>query len=204
LIGSSPGLIGHETAGLFFLFAEKNPQGVILLDEFEKAHEEIQDYFLQIFDIGEARNNRGRLVDFRGHLFIITTNLFSSPRLNYQTQDTQKELLLRHFRPEFLARVDQIVSFSKLTDKDYSDLFEKMLESFMAEIHPNKIEFVIDDFDKLNIILSLSDQEEGARGFIRLFEQKIYTPALRLISKNPDLHQLSITYTNDQIALQSK
>lgn len=202
LIGSSPGLIGHETAGLFFLFAEKNPQGVILLDEFDKAHEEIQDYFLQIFDIGEARNNRGRLVDFRGHLFIMTSNLSSEERIEIQTPDLQREKLVKHFRPEFLSRLDQVVTFKQFSNDNYYELFDRLIKNLSVEIHPNEIEFIMDDTAKLNIIFSLVYQDEGARGFIRNFEQQIFIPTIKLLTKEPNVKRINLFYSQDQIILQ--
>ena len=203
LTGSSPGLIGHDNAGIFYLFAEKNPQGVILLDEFEKAHTEIQDFFLQIFDIGEARNNRGRLVNFRGHLFIITTNLFDSSTIEFKTQEAQRKILERHFKPEFLGRLDRIVIFNPLSTDDYLELFKRLLEDLSSDLHLRDIEFATNAVDKLNIVLSLSDQDEGARGFIREFEQKVYTPIIKLVSKSSNITKITLTCVGDQIILNS-
>lgn len=77
LVGAPPGFVGHENTGALFRFAAANPQGLVLLDEMEKAHPEIQDFFLQIFDNGRARDSRGREADFSHHLFVMTCNVTS-------------------------------------------------------------------------------------------------------------------------------
>ncbi len=191
LIGAPPGFVGHEQQGAIFRFVETNPQGLILLDEMEKAHPEIQDYFLQIFDKGEATDSRGRTAHFRRHLFVMTCNVVAvgntKPKIGFHAgeeklpADQSKAVdvqLSQHFRREFLARVDRIIAFHSLTADDYRILLDRRLVAFAEQVeqqHETRLE--ITDAAKQPLCALCADQEEGARGFIRLFE-RIFVAAL--------------------------
>ena len=123
LIGAAPGLIGHDRQGVLFQYTEGHAQGLFLLDEVEKAHPEIQDFFLQIFDKGEAIDTRGRKANFRPYLFILTANIESAaekaalgfapaaaPAKGKPREERRSAELTRTFRPEFLGRIDRIVT----------------------------------------------------------------------------------------------
>lgn len=191
LIGAPPGFVGHEQQGAFFRFAEANPQGLILLDEMEKAHPEIQDYFLQIFDKGEATDSRGRAAHFRRHLFVMTCNVVAAgntrPKIGFHAgeeklpADQSKAVdvqLSQHFRREFLARVDRIVVFHSLTADDHRILLDRRLVALVEQVerqHETRLE--ITEAAKQHLCALCADQDEGARGFIRLLE-RIFVAAL--------------------------
>jgi ATP-dependent Clp protease ATP-binding subunit ClpC len=191
LIGAPPGFVGHEEYGALFRFAETVPQGLILLDEMEKAHPEIQDYFLQIFDKGQARDSRGRQVDFRRHLVIMTCNLVPvsgmGRKLGFRLReedevgqkDEQQPLqeLRSYFRPEFLARIDRIVSFRGLTAEDYNALFDRKLADLSDQMRSQRgitLEVAGEVREKLSILAM--EQGEGARGFEALFKRLLLAP----------------------------
>lgn len=200
LTGAAPGLIGHEQAGALFQFVETHPQGVILLDEIEKAHPEIQDFFLQIFDNGECRDSRGRLVHFRQHLFIMTANIFKA----HETDDIQPDasfehLLQMNFRPEFLGRVDQIIAFKELTLDDYLVLFDRQRKNLSTILPDTSVEILIDEVSRLNIVLQLSKFPDGARGFLRRFEQFISLPIAEALQTEQNMKKINVKFVNDKI-----
>jgi ATP-dependent Clp protease ATP-binding subunit ClpC len=182
LTGAPPGFVGHEAGSALFLHVERHPQGLILLDEAEKAHPEVQDWFLQVFDKGAATDPHGRVADFRQQVFVLTCNLgggAESERIGFATpssagapalkgslppDDATSDLRSR-FRPEFLARLDGIVRFRALGREDYRALLERELAARGA---PAPAPAVVD---------ALLDRcvaaEEGVRGFRRIFEREI-------------------------------
>jgi len=213
LIGAPPGFVGHEHYGVLFRFAESNPQGLILLDEMEKAHPEIQDYFLQIFDKGEARDSRGRLVDFRRHLFVMTCNLVSTAssgrRVGFRVKEVEqakeelKDLdaqLTAHFRPEFLARIDRIIAFRMLTIDDYQVLFNRVLEELQDRVKRDyRITVEITDEARRFLCERCADQKEGARGFIRLFERVLAAPLIEHVKRGEGKSVVRLCWENDAL-----
>ena len=196
LRGSSPGLIGSENQGALFHYAESFPQGIILLDEMEKAHREIQDFFLQIFDEGEARDNNGRIISFSNHFFILTVTL---PKGENQT-----EKLERSFQPEFLSRIDDFIHFKELDPEVYEKIFDIHLELLKKKIVSGEnIRFNIDETSKLNIILELASAEDGVRGFVRRFEKQVAIPALSLATlKGASINSISIRWGENKIEIE--
>jgi ATP-dependent Clp protease ATP-binding subunit ClpA len=190
LIGAPPGFIGHDQPGAIFRFAEANPQGLILLDEMEKAHPEIQDYFLQIFDKGEAQDSRGRKVDFRPYVFVMTCNVAvqatEKPRIGFAAGDApQPEAtgpglhgpLSQHFRPEFMARVRRVVQFQQIGRKDYLTLLDRRFTALAGRMRQeHKAEIQITDRAKSQFAEFCTAQGDGCRGFDRLFDRLISSP----------------------------
>jgi ATP-dependent Clp protease ATP-binding subunit ClpC len=198
LIGAPPGYIGHEKEGALFRFISANPQGVILLDEMEKAHSEIQDYFLQIFDQGVACDAKGRQADFRHYLFVMTCNIagVSSARREIgfraleqppsQNRETPEMRLERHFRPEFLARIDRIIEFRPLALNDYrllADRYAKALIEKVAQDH--EVDLMITEEALSFLAESFDSQDEGVRGCARLFERLLSTPFFKHFNADP-------------------
>lgn len=202
LIGAAPGLIGHDQSGVIFRFVETHPQGVILLDEFEKAHPEIQDFFLQIFDCGEARDSRGRLANFRGHLFVLTTNLLSDPQGHVEADNKHDRTVTDYFRPEFMGRVDKVIEFSNLTTENYLALFEHEIENMItSDMAPDGFQIDINERDKLNIVLELSGRPDGVRGFLRRFEQQIASPIITSLQSDPQMVGVLLQYLGGKIVV---
>ncbi|MDP2209426.1 MAG: ATP-dependent Clp protease ATP-binding subunit [Bacteroidota bacterium] len=193
LIGAPPGFVGHEHPGALFRFLESYPQGIILLDEFEKAHFEIQDYFLQIFDKGQAADSRGRIADFRSYVFILTCNVYSDVTQKYkigfiQERDPQIAIntseihskLLKHFRPEFLARVNQIINFQPFTMDTYIILLKSLLANLSSSLELEQSTTLEVNENLCDYLCKVcANQDEGARGFNRLFERVFIVPLMR-------------------------
>jgi ATP-dependent Clp protease ATP-binding subunit ClpC len=217
LIGAPPGFIGHEQQGALFRYVEGHPQGLILLDEMEKAHPEIQDYFLQIFDKGEARDPRGLQVDFRRQLFVITCNVTTSDsvksKIGFQTDEerstpdqlrTINTKLLQHFRQEFLARIDRIIVFRDLTQEDYRTLLEHEIAK-LVDIAQTKYKTCLEITEEAKQHISdlYVNQEEGARGFIRLLERTFVSPFSNYIKNHPKKGLICIDWSGNQLTFRN-
>jgi ATP-dependent Clp protease ATP-binding subunit ClpC len=216
LIGAPPGFVGHEQAGAIFRFVQAHPQGLILLDEMEKAHAEIQDYFLQVFDKGEAMDSRGQTADFRRQLFVMTCNAALGERSTLigfsdgeseRAEDSSRQIstnLQRVFRREFMARIDRVIEFRRLMTEDYRKLFDRRCRALRADVerqHGACLEVTDEVRERL---CALADhQEEGARGFIRLFERLLVAPLMNHIRANPKQVALQVRWVADHPAFLS-
>lgn len=213
LIGAPPGFIGHDRQGNLFRYVETHPQGLILLDEIEKAHPEIQDYFLQILDKGEASDHRGNKVDFKRHLFVLTCNVLSEKSSNvagFRADNKAKDesnasgimsLLSQHFRPEFLARIDQVVVFNKLGEEACKEFVKKQFNLLTEKIEKQFgaiIELTHEAREK--VIASCLRQNEGARGFNKIFESLLVSPLLQQLKAEPP-DKIGITWDDTDQSL---
>jgi len=210
LTGAPPGFVGHEQAGALFRHVEAHPQGVILLDEMEKAHAEIQDYFLQIFDQGEALDSRGRKADFRRQLFVLTCNIGAEKpagAMGFQVgeapapESTARLLadsLGRYFRREFLARVDRLVEFQPLTAGDYGRLFERRAAQLAAALEGRegtRLQMAPEVGERLASLAT--EQAEGARGFLRLFERLLTAPLEKYLREKGKAAHVGVSWTGE-------
>jgi ATP-dependent Clp protease ATP-binding subunit ClpA len=189
LIGAPPGFVGHDRQGALFEFAERHPQGVILLDEMDKAHLEIQDYFLQLFDKGEARDSRGRKAAFGRYIFVLTCNEptgtaaigFHPGTMAWQARVA--EGLHGVFRPEFLGRVDAIVSFRTLDASDYRQLLARLVDGLAVDIGSRTGTRIDVETAALDELTALCSGDDGARGFRRCFDRLVRTPLLAFLEQ---------------------
>ena len=128
LIGAPPGYVGYEEGGQLTEVIRRKPYSVILLDEIEKAHEEVFSILLQVLDDGRLTDGQGRTVDFKNTVIIMTSNLgsevFAAGRSEEENEEAVMAVMRRHFRPEFLNRIDDIVIFKPLTRPQIRDIVE--------------------------------------------------------------------------------
>ena len=210
LIGAPPGFVGHDQPGVIFLHIESSPRGTIILDEMEKAHPEVQDYFLQIFDKGEARDTHGRTADFRNQVFVMTCNIDATGEAkreigfragnNKDLEDAElavRTSLRDIFRDEFIARVDTVVPFATLKLTDFGVLFDRSLEHLrtkLAEQMDTSVKASENTREELaRRALAL---EEGVRGFNRLFKELIEQPLREAVQDTaPD--EITIDWSGD-------
>src|SRR5881296_1768137 len=138
LIGAPPGYVGYEEGGQLTEAVRRRPYSVILFDEIEKAHHDVFNVLLQILDDGRLTDGQGRVVNFKNTIVIMTSNIGSHVILEYrgafegETYERMKGAVLdemrRHFRPEFLNRVDEIIVFHALTEEDLKKIVDIQLE----------------------------------------------------------------------------
>jgi ATP-dependent Clp protease ATP-binding subunit ClpB len=170
LIGAPPGYVGYEEGGQLTEAVRRRPYSVILLDEIEKAHNEVFDVLLQILDDGRLTDGQGRTVDFRNTVLIMTSNLRS------------QEQLREVFRPEFLNRIDEIVVFEPLTKDQLGEIVELQLERLRLRLADRGIELELSDEAKLVLAEAGWDPTYGARPLKRAIQRLVENPlALRLL-----------------------
>jgi ATP-dependent Clp protease ATP-binding subunit ClpB len=170
LIGAPPGYVGYEEGGQLTEAVRRRPYSVILLDEIEKAHNEVFDVLLQILDDGRLTDGQGRTVDFRNTVLIMTSNL--------RSQEQMREF----FRPEFLNRIDEIVEFKPLTKDQLGEIVELQLERLRVRLADRGIELELTDEAKHVLAEAGWDPTYGARPLKRAIQRMIENPlALRLL-----------------------
>src|SRR5438093_2460606 len=170
LIGAPPGYVGYEEGGQLTEAVRRRPYSVILLDEIEKAHNEVFDVLLQILDDGRLTDGQGRTVDFRNTVLIMTSNL--------RSQEQMREV----FRPEFLNRIDEIVEFKPLTKDELADIVELQLERLRARLADRGIELELTEEAKQVIADAGWDPTYCARPLKRALQRMVENPlALRLL-----------------------
>ena len=170
LIGAPPGYVGYEEGGQLTEAVRRRPYSVILLDEIEKAHNEVFDVLLQILDDGRLTDGHGRTVDFRNTVLIMTSNL--------RSQEQMREF----FRPEFLNRIDEIVEFKALTREQLGEIVELQLERLRSRLAERGIELELTDEAKQVLADAGWDPTYGARPLKRALQRMVENPlALRLL-----------------------
>jgi ATP-dependent Clp protease ATP-binding subunit ClpB len=170
LIGAPPGYVGYEEGGQLTEAVRRRPYSVILLDEIEKAHNEVFDVLLQILDDGRLTDGQGRTVDFRNTVLIMTSNIRSADQLH------------EFFRPEFLNRIDEVVEFKALTKEQLSEIVDLQLERLRTRLADRGIELELTDGAKQVLAEAGWDPTYGARPLKRALQRLVENPlALRLL-----------------------
>ena len=183
LIGSPPGYVGYEQGGHLTEPVRNKPYSVVLLDEVEKAHPKVFDVFLQVFDDGRLTDGRGRTVDFRNTIFIMTSNLGTrelgsirnrigfGPVSGVQTDnEVLDQAVKRFFKPEFLNRLDGIVRFNDLDKSLLLDIARKMLGEFRGSLATRGYQISFDDSVAEYLVENGSNPEYGARPIRRALD----------------------------------
>ncbi len=192
LIGSPPGYVGYDEAGQLTEKVRRKPYSVILLDEIEKAHPDVFNLFLQILDDGRVADSHGKIVNFENTIIIMTTNAGSefnntSMGFNSDNEVTLKgnveKSLKQHFRPEFLNRIDEIVTFKPLTKDELKSILNLMLRDITGKMQEKGAKIEITDSAKELILENGYDVKYGARplkrSIQRLLEDKLAEFSLR-------------------------
>jgi len=184
LIGAAPGYIGYEEGGRLTEAVRRRPYSVILLDEMEKAHPRIFDVFLQVLEDGRLTDGHGRTVNFRNTLIIMTSNvgsdaIFEAGGEVAKAQDAVNAALRAHFRPEFLNRVDEVVSFRALDREDMKAVAKIQLGRVEAQLLEKHIGFQANDEALDWLAREGFDPQLGARPLKRLIQQVVVNPLAR-------------------------
>lgn len=188
LIGSPPGYIGYDEGGQLTEKVRRRPYSVILFDEIEKAHPDVFNLFLQILDEGRLTDAKGRLVNFRNTILIMTSNLGSehlaNKNLNAEEQEVKVlETVRAFFRPEFLNRLDAVIDFHRLNEKHLEKIAALQVDAVVAKIRARGIELSVGDDVKKLIVEQGFDEEYGARPMKRAIENLLLNPLAQTLLK---------------------
>ncbi len=190
LVGAPPGYIGYEEGGQLTEAVRRNPYSVVLLDEIEKAHPDVANILLQVLDDGRITDSQGRLVNFTNTVVIMTSNIGSAYLLhgldateNHAAEDLVMGELKKHFKPELLNRMDDIIIFHSLTGKSFRKIARKMIEDLVKRLREQEIvmEYSEDVLDW--IVNEGTDADFGARPLKRFIQRHVETMVAKEIIK---------------------
>ena len=188
-IGAPPGYVGYEEGGQLSEAVRRRPYIVVLFDEIEKAHQDVLNILLQVLDDGRLTDGKGRTVDFKNAVVIMTSNVGSreiqeAAAAGDETKMRQRamEVLREHFRPEFLNRIDDIVVFRPLSPAELGEIVDLQVKQLAQRLEGNHITLVLTDRAKQHLALTGYDPVYGARPLKRLIQREILNPlALKLL-----------------------
>ena len=168
LIGAPPGYVGYEESGQLTEAVRRKPYSVVLLDEIEKAHPDVFNILLQVLDDGRLTDNKGRLVDFKNTIIIMTSNVPEND-------------LRSHFRPEFLNRIDDIIVFKQLTEDQIVDVVAMQFQKVKEMLKANAINIDMTE-EAMRYLAKISyDPQYGARPVKRMMQREMLNQLSRMI-----------------------
>ena len=181
LIGAPPGYVGYEEGGQLSEAVRRRPYSVVLFDEIEKAHPDVFNVLLQVLDDGRITDGQGRTVDFKNTVLIMTSNLGSQFILESDLDPATRErrvteALRGHFRPEFLNRVDEIITFDRLTDADLTEIVGIQLRRLTRRLEQQKLTLTLSEDAKRRLAREGYDPVYGARPLKRTIQREILDP----------------------------
>jgi len=187
LYGAPPGYVGYEEGGLLVNKIRQQPYSVLLFDEIEKAHPSVFDTFLQILDEGHMHDRLGKEGDFSNSLILFTSNIGSEwiaeqvGKGEIPGSSQLMEIMARHFRPEFLARLSEIVPFAPISEKNVVRIFEIQLKSLIEALEKQGITFEIDEQATTMLALSGFTPKYGARQLSGVIRNELRRPISKYI-----------------------
>jgi ATP-dependent Clp protease ATP-binding subunit ClpB len=178
LVGAPPGYVGYEQGGQLTEAVRRRPYSVILLDEIEKAHPEVFDLLLQVLDDGRLTDGQGRTVDFRNTILILTSNLGSQflvdPALSWDEKNEAVQQLVRQaFKPEFVNRLDDIVTFAPLTPEDLGQIVSLYIDRLERRLSERRLKLAVTPSARTWLAERGYDPIYGARPLRRLMQREI-------------------------------
>jgi ATP-dependent Clp protease ATP-binding subunit ClpB len=193
LIGAPPGYVGYDEGGQLTEAVRRRPYSVILFDEIEKAHHDVFNVMLQILDDGRLTDGHGRTVDFKNTIVTMTSNVGSHRILEYRgafegrEYDQMKQAVLdemrRHFRPEFLNRVDEVIVFHALSEEHLKEIVDIQLTHLRARLAERHIQIELTDAARTHLVRTGYNPTYGARPLRRAIQKEVETQLARLILK---------------------
>ena len=193
LVGAPPGYVGYEEGGQLTEAVRRKPYSVILFDEIEKAHPDVFNIMLQIFDDGRLTDSKGRTVDFKNTLIIMTSNIGSdiiledslnsmlSPEQFKDTKEKVLAVLRQRFKPEFLNRIDETIFFKALTLQQLSKIVDIQMDYLRNLLKDQELEFEITEDAKEFLATQGFNPVYGARPLKRVIQQQVENPLSKLI-----------------------
>jgi ATP-dependent Clp protease ATP-binding subunit ClpB len=185
MVGAPPGYVGYEEAGQLTEAVRRRPYAVVLLDEIEKAHPEVLNVLLQLLDDGRLTDGKGRTVDFKNTVVIMTSNLGSQYLADEVTEGTRRQVmesLREHFRPEFLNRIDEVIFFHALDRDHMKKIIDIQLAGLTKRLEERKIHVVLTDAAREQLVREGYDPTYGARPLKRTIQRRVLDPlAMRVL-----------------------
>lgn len=206
LYGAPPGYVGYEEGGLLVNQIRQHPYSVVLFDEIEKAHRSVFDLFLQILDEGKLHDRLGRVGDFSNALIIFTSNIGSDYIFksfgegHVPTHDQMLEVMQGQFRPEFLARLTEIVPFSPITSEMIERIFDIHIQNLLKMLEEQCISLTIDESACKYITKVGFNAHYGARPILGIIRKEIRRPLSKLIISGDVNHGDSVIMKYDEEA----
>lgn len=215
LIGAPPGYVGYEEGGQLTEAVRRRPYSVILFDEIEKAHPEVFNTLLQLLDDGRLTDSQGRTVDFRHALIIMTSNIGSLYMLDGISdkgsfKDGVRESVMndlnKHFRPEFLNRIDEIVLFKPLQLNEITKIVDLIVARLNQRLEDRDMKINVEEAAKNFIAESAYDPVYGARPLRRYFQQNVETPLAKKIIAGDIMEgqEIDVSMEGDQLIIKSQ
>jgi ATP-dependent Clp protease ATP-binding subunit ClpB len=218
LIGAPPGYVGYEEGGQLSEAVRRRPYSVVLFDEIEKAHHDVFNVLLQVLDDGRLTDGQGRTVDFKNTIVIMTSNLGShiiqeyfmdghTDKSSHQTmEDKVMAELKKHFRPEFLNRVDDVIIFQSLDESEIERIVDIQLEKLKMRLAQQQLTLDVDSAAKKLLAKEGYDPQFGARPLKRAVQERILNPlSMRLLEgqfKSGD--KIKVTAKGDELLFEKK
>ncbi|WP_170007285.1 ATP-dependent Clp protease ATP-binding subunit [Bacillus fonticola] len=210
LIGSPPGYVGHDEAGQLTEQVRRNPYSLILLDEIEKAHPDVQHMFLQILEDGRLTDSQGRTVSFKDTVLIMTSNAgvtekkkatvgFNSVEEDLKKETNILESLGSYFKPEFLNRFDSIIEFNSLEKDHLLKILDLMLEELVGKLQEQGIDITIQDEAKEKLIEWGYHPAFGARPLRRIIQEQLEDQIADVLLEETASNQLVVAVEEDKI-----
>jgi ATP-dependent Clp protease ATP-binding subunit ClpB len=187
MIGAPPGYVGYDEGGQLTEAVRRRPYSVVLFDEIEKAHPDVFNVLLQILDDGRLTDSKGRVVDFKNTVLIMTSNLGSREILSVgddekQAREAVTQILHEYFKPEFLNRIDDIVIFGQLSRTEIEKIIDVQLEKLRKNLAERGISIVLEDSAKELLSQEGYDPTFGARPLKRAIQTLVQNPlAVKLL-----------------------
>ena len=202
LIGAAPGYVGYEEGGQLTEKVRRNPYSIVLFDEIEKAHPDVLNLLLQILDEGRLTDSNGRTVDFKNTIIIMTTHVGSEYIINNEEDKVSSELT-KYFKPEFLNRLDEIITFNKLSKEDLKEILSKIIEEIEHRLIDINVKINLSDSAINYFIDNGYDEFYGARPLKRLVNNKLETIIARKLINNEIKSNttINVDYVNNEIKI---
>lgn len=209
LIGSPPGYIGHEDAGQLTEKVRRNPYSIILLDEIEKAHPDVQHLFLQILEDGRLTDSQGRIVSFKDTVIIMTSNagvVHKTVHVGFGTNEAIEEAsvldsLGAFFKPEFLNRFDSIIEFNALGKEHILNIVDLMINELQETLSEQKIELTITTDAKEKLAALGYHPAFGARPLRRVIQEQLEDKIADFILEQPDAKKLNAVVEDEELTV---
>ncbi|MCQ2455271.1 MAG: ATP-dependent Clp protease ATP-binding subunit [Clostridia bacterium] len=211
IIGAPPGYVGYDEAGQLTEKVRRKPYSVILFDEIEKAHPDVLNILLQILDDGRITDAQGRVVNFQNTVIVMTSNAGSSKTENLlgfgkTVADASKEKAMKalkeFLRPEFIARIDEIIVFNPLDDKSLENIAKIALDELKKSIEEKHIEFSFDS-KVCKLIAKKSDgRSTGAREIRNIIRREIEGKIVNILIDNPNILKIKLSVKDEEFKIE--